>query len=117
MTTANESGAVSIDFTWAEEWLVHHVVLDTMGLAAKEPTPRADDPPWRVVRILEAIEEGQYAFTLFELDFIRDACRAYANNLEGHTDDHEQAEAIIDQVSRAIEGAGRPVSPATNADR
>lgn len=107
MTATNQTDAVSIDFTLEEQWVVHHVVLDTIGLARKDPAPKSEDPPWRVIRILEALEDGHYSFTLFELDFLRDACRVYANGLDEASADAAIAETVIGRISRAIEHGGR----------
>lgn len=106
MTTPTDSRPVSIELSRAEQWVVHHVLLDSVGLARTG----AEDPPECVLDILEKLESGDHAFTPFELDHIRYACDVYIHAPATPERDRGIATAVVDRVDDAL-GEGDVPAP------
>lgn len=79
-----------------ERWVMHSVLLDHVELASANGAAPAD------VRceldVLEALENGDSAFTTTELDRIRLRIAAYARAFDSPDRDRAVARAIVDRL-------------------
>lgn len=88
-----------VELSRAEQWVVHHVLLESLGLADGErcrPT-EADDLPQPSLAILEKLEDGTFAFTSEELGFLQRACSDHARST-GATADRNLASSVADRI-------------------
>ena len=83
-----------------EAWLVHHVLLESLGLAG--PGGEARTPTPCELRILEQLENGPPVFTPIELDHIRHACGSYSRAKHAPASDRDLAAAVLDRIDAAI---------------
>lgn len=79
-----------------ERWIVHTVLLDYVELAAAagaEATELACE-----LGVLQALEDGDSAFTVHELDRVRHEVAAYSRALDTPDRDRETARALVDRL-------------------
>lgn len=91
---------MAIDLSPAEQWVVHHVMLDSIGLARPQPTP--EEPPEWVIEILQKVEGEDHEFTPLELDHIQHECSAYARDTQTPDSDRELATAIAERIDEVL---------------
>ena len=103
MSTNTQSHHVVIDLSLAESWVVHHVLLDSIGLASGED-PSQTPPDW-VVRILRKIEADDFDFSPLELDHVCHELSKYARAEETPTADRRLARQVIDRAEDLLEDA------------
>ncbi len=85
-----------------ERWVVHHVLLNYVELASAAGTEQR-----RLsceLGMLEALEEGDSAFTATELERLRHELAAYSRALDSPERDRTVAKAIIERLD---EGTAR----------
>ena len=99
MTT--ETRPVQIDLHRAEQWVIHHVMLDSIGIARARASPV--EPPECVLEILRKLEAENQAFTPLELDHIRHACGAYGHANDTPDIDRQLASGIVDQITEMLD--------------
>lgn len=99
MTTRN-SQPIRLELSRAEEWLVHTVMLDGLGLAGPGSDSRTPTPC--ELRILEQLENGPPVFTPIELDHIRHACGSYSRAKDVPTGDRDLAADILHRIDDAF---------------
>lgn len=88
----------SVELSRAEQWVVHHVLLDALGLADGDPDGTVDDhESQRSLAVIEKLESGSFEFTPAELTLLRRACGAHARNTEA-TADRNLATAVANRV-------------------
>ncbi|MDH5020299.1 DUF7853 family protein [Halobacterium rubrum] len=90
-----------LDFAPAKQWAIHSAVLDYVEDALED-----DDSPGPVVElvILEKIEAGDYRFTAFEYDRLRDILADYADSEETPDVDRNPANAVVDRIDHQCPG-------------
>lgn len=98
--TINDAGLTRIELSRAEQWVVHHLMLDSIGLAAADSTP--EEPPKYVIRILQNLETGANEFTPLELDHIRYACSSYTRGNDIPEAERKVAASVIRQIDAAL---------------
>lgn len=79
-----------------QRWVVHAVLLNHVELASSagtEPAELACE-----LGILEALEAGDSAFTVSELDRIRHEVAAHARALDTPERDHDVAESLVTRI-------------------
>lgn len=80
-----------------ERWIVHSVLLDYVELAG---AAGAEAPDLACeLAVLEAIEDGDSAFTAGELDRVRSELAAYARALDSPERDRATAEALVERLT------------------
>lgn len=105
MPVSDPSGSTVIELSRAEQWVVHHVLLESIGLADGEPGDPTDstDLPQRSLAVLEKLEAGSFEFTLDELTFIRRACDRHASTTRA-TADKNLASSVADRIESTVHG-------------
>lgn len=107
MPISDPTGTTVVELSRAEQWVVHHVLLDAIGLAAgdvDEAIEDADDAGPSLGAI-EKLESGSFQFTADELAFIRRACGAHASATEAVADRNlassvaERIDLVLDDVT------------------
>lgn len=103
MPVSDPSRSTTIELSRAEQWVVHHVMLETIGLADGEPSGPSDatDLPVRSLAVLEKLEAGAFELTPDELGFLRRACDRHARTTPA-TADRNLASAVADRIDCAI---------------
>lgn len=92
----SDSRLVPVPLSREERWVVHTVLLDYVELASgagAEPTELACE-----LGVLEALEDGDSAFTVHELDRIRHEVAAYARALDTPERDRTAAGPLVDRL-------------------
>ncbi len=109
MTVPRYTGAVALPLPRDARWVVHHLMLDTLGLARAEADP-VQNPPQPVVSVLEKLESDEQFFTPFELDQIRYACKAYTLDADAPRDDRDCAQAVVRRIDEVLDDVPRTAS-------
>ena len=107
MTASTDVSPVSLDLSRPEQWIVHHVMLDSIGLGPGDDD--LTDPPACVLAVIGKLESDDHEFTPLELDHIGYACGAYARREGTPEVDRELAATIVARVDEALEGTTAPV--------
>lgn len=99
MSESDRSSATEVELSSAEQWVVHHVLLDALGLADGERSDpeNRDPPPEPAIRALEKLEDGAFEFTLAELAVLRRACSDHARNTNAVAD-RNLASAVAERI-------------------
>lgn len=105
MPVSDPSRSTVVELSRAEQWVVHHVLLETIGLADGEPSDPAESPdlPQRSLTVLEKLEAGTFEFTADELQFLRRACDRHARATAA-TADRNLASSVADRIESATGG-------------
>lgn len=103
MPVSDPSRPTVVELSRAEQWVVHHVILETIGLADGEPNEptESSDLPQRSLAVLEKLESGRFEFTADELDFLRRACDRHAR-VTSATADRNLASSVADRIETVI---------------
>lgn len=99
MPVTDPTTVTTIDLSRAEQWVLHHVMLDTIETRNDHAGGGSLDP---AIRVLEKLETGEFAFTRTELECIRRSCRTHAQTTEAAAD-RNLATAITDRIELALE--------------
>jgi hypothetical protein len=93
--TTRDGQPVRLELSRAEAWLVHHVMLDSLGLAG--PRGEARTPTPCELRILEQLEDGPPLFT--------PSCRSSTDLPETFTGTcvHTGSEVVLDDGEHTVE--------------
>lgn len=104
MPISDPTGSTIVELSRAEQWVVHHVLLSSVGLADGEPEPEEidNDVIERNVEVLEKVEAGRFQFTPSELALIKEACGDHARSTHA-TADRNLASAVADRIQTRIE--------------
>lgn len=86
------------EFTLKEQWAIHQAFLDYVDAAASEDTDLPQ--PTVEVSILEKVEDGDLAFTAFELDRIRYECDHHAESPYALEIDQAPARTVVEKIDR-----------------
>lgn len=105
MPVSDPSRSTVVELSRAEQWVVHHVLLETIGLADGELSEPSDpdELPQRNLAVLEKLEAGQFEFTADELVFLRRACDRHAR-VTPATADRNLASSVADRIETATRG-------------
>ncbi|MDZ7701999.1 MAG: hypothetical protein U5J98_07970 [Halobacteriales archaeon] len=97
MSVECESGRlVPLPLDREERWIVHSVLLDFVELASAAGT---DAPDLSCeLAVLEALEDGDSAFTVGELERVRYELAACARALDSPERDRSTAEALVERL-------------------
>jgi hypothetical protein len=95
-----------LSLTPEEQWVVHSALLDYVEVARREDTELP--APSVELTILERIEDGEWAFTAFELDRLRYECAHHAESQYAPEADREHARSVVEKIDRQCSaGLGR----------
>ena len=93
---SNAAPVVELDLSHEQQWAVHAAVLDYAETALREDT---DLPaPTVELRLLGQIEEGEFAFTDYELDRLRERLHQHAAGDDTAGFDREAARAVVAEI-------------------
>lgn len=103
MPVSDPTGTTVVELSRAEQWVVHHVLLDSIGLAdgQREHGAEDDELPESCLAMIEKLEEGSFAFTGEELSFLRRACQDHARATRA-TADRNLASSVADRIEMAV---------------
>lgn len=106
MSIIDSTATASVELSRAEQWVVHHVLLDTLGLANGERDGSIDsvDETRKSLEVIDKLENGSFEFTSAELTFLRRVCGAHARDT-GATADRNLATAVADRVDSILKDA------------
>lgn len=92
-----------VQLSSAEQWVVHHVILDSLGLADGKQTGAIEvaDPPKLSLSILDKLENGSFEFTPEELRLLQRTCHNHAN-LTQATADKNLASSVADRIDAVM---------------
>jgi hypothetical protein len=97
-TTHQTTTAQPVEFSRAEEWVVHHVMLDQLTGADAD-----EEQPWWALGIASKLEAGMLAFTPFEAWRLRRDLRAYASDRCTPDEDAQLAEAVVERIDERFD--------------
>lgn len=108
MSVIDSKATTTVELSRAEQWVVHHVLLDVLGLADGDPHDPADpaDETQQSLEVIEKLESGSFEFTPAELSFIRRACGDHARTTRA-TADRNLASAVANRVDVELREASR----------
>lgn len=106
MPVTDPSATAAIELSRAEQWVLHHVLLDAIGLADGRRRARSDLEAEPYLDAIEKLEAGRFEFTVAELERIRRACDAHARTTELAAD-RNLAAAVANRASATVEGRHR----------
>ena len=103
MPVSDPTGTTVVELSRAEQWVVHHVLLESLGLADGERCRQgnAEEPTGPSLGILEKLEDGSFAFNGEELSFLRRACSDHARSTRAAAD-RNLASSVADRIDSAI---------------
>ena len=113
MSTNTQSHHVVIEMSLAESWVVHHVLLDSIGLASGED-PNKTPPDW-VVRILRKVEAEEFDFSTLELDHVCHELSKYACAEDTPAADRRLARQVISRAEELLEDSDLDVPGSASA--
>lgn len=104
MPVSDPTGTTVVELSRAEQWVVHHVLLDAIGLAAGDVDEAVDDAddPGASLAAIEKLESGSFQFTSDELAFIRRACGAHARATDAVAD-RNLASSVAERIDHVLE--------------
>lgn len=99
MPLSDPTGSTVVELSRAEQWVVHHVLLQSIGLAEGERADAAPDDETlsRNIAVLEKVEAGDFAFTPKELALLKRACGEHAEHT-GAAADRNLASAVAKRI-------------------
>ncbi len=100
-TTAKTSLALSR----AEQWTLHHVLLDRIEREAAEPGVK---PPVAVFHAFAALDAGEIAFTQPELETIQSVLAEYHYSTDWWEIERAQLETLLYEVTQARQTTSHP---------
>jgi hypothetical protein len=93
----------SLSPTPAEQWTLHHVLLDRLG---EDPTVSTEgDAPAELRRAFETLDAGERRFTLAQLEAIRDVLATYHHSTTWWVVERPRLESLLSLVTTRIERA------------
>jgi hypothetical protein len=96
----------SLSPTPAEQWTLHHVLLDWLGGGHGTPAAATDRDPTAtntaVRRAFETLDAGEESYTRAQLAAMRDVLAAYHHDTAWETE-RPRLEALLHRVSAALE--------------
>lgn len=102
----------AIEPSRAEQWVLHHVVLDRLELADFD-----DPPPIEGYRTFEKLEAGTYTFTWRERCWLCAELGRYVEARHTPERDRSLARAVLDRLrTTMLDGAGRAVGAPAPAE-
>ena len=103
MPVTDPTGTTVVDLSRAEQWVVHHVLLDSIGLADGEVADgdQPSDHAESSLAAIEKLEAGSFEFTPSELAFIRRACGDHARSTEA-TADRNLASSVAERIETVL---------------
>ena len=104
MPVSDPTGTTVVELSRAEQWVVHHVLLDDIGLAAGDVDEALDDREGGgpSLAAIEKLEAGSFQFSPAELDFIRRACGEHARATDAVAD-RNLASAVAERIDLVLE--------------
>ncbi len=99
---AERAITTDLQFSLAERWLLHAVMLDRLGYGPSDGdvTPAVGD-----LAILEKLEHPQPQFSERELKHLRRACLDWTDRAETHARDRSLAIDIVESINRILHSA------------
>lgn len=94
----NPAPVSEFEFTLEEQWAIHQAFLDYVEVAVRDDTNLPQ--PTVELSILEKIEDGDLAFTAFELERLRYECDYHANSEYAPDLDREPARSVVGKIDR-----------------
>lgn len=103
MPVSDPTGTSAVELSRAEQWVVHHVLLDGLGLAEGGKTgpvaPTVDED--RSLAAIRKLESGSFRFTAEELATIQEACKDHAAET-GAAADRNLATAVSERIDEVL---------------
>jgi hypothetical protein len=96
-TTTGGTDRKRVELTPAEQWVLHHLMLEQLDRAREE----YDSTPWWAVDVVEKLERGELSFSTFEAWRLRRDLERYLE--EGPDRDAEEVESILTVLERSFE--------------
>lgn len=102
MPVTDPSATATVELSRAEQWVLHHVLLDAIGLADGQGGGQVGATEQTYFDAIRRLEEGTTEFTLCQPERIRRACAAHARttNLAA---DRNLAAAVADRIAANFE--------------
>ena len=99
MPISDPTGSTVVELSRAEQWVVHHVLLDSIGLAdgATDDRDPDDETLSRNLAVIEKLEAGDFEFTPAELSLLKRACGNHAAQT-GAVADRNLAAAVAQRI-------------------
>lgn len=99
MSVGANTPTAEVEFTLKEQWAIHQAFLDHIRAAEREDTDLPQ--PTIEITILEKIENGDFAFTAFEMDRLRSECDYHATSASAPEMDRVPARAVVEKIDRS----------------
>lgn len=94
MTATTDRQEVALDLSRAQQWVLHHVLLDRIELGANAPET-VDPPSPAVYRAFDKLDHGSVRFTRRERHRLCEEVRRYAEAAETPDRDRPTAERVL----------------------
>lgn len=110
MPTTDQAATLTLRLSRAEEWVVHHVVLDALRLVEDETDNESDEEAVLTNgrSVLQKLEGRTHQFTPGELALIHRTCSNHAK-LTSEASDRNLAGAVTDRIETVLADADRTV--------
>jgi hypothetical protein len=99
----NTAPVTEFEFTLEEQWAIHQAFLDYVTVALRDDTDLPQ--PSVEITVLEKIEDGDFAFTAFELERLRYECDLHATSEYAPEIDREPARTVVDKIDRRCQAS------------
>lgn len=99
----NAAPATEFELSRDEQWVLHAAFLDYVKVATREDTELAQ--PTIELEILERLETGEFAFTVFEQDRIRYELTHHIDSEHAPDRDLDPARSVIEKIDRRCPAA------------
>lgn len=90
--------AQPVEFSLAEEWVIHSVMLDQLT-----GDPDADDQPWWALGIASKLESGVQLLSPFEAWRLRRDLAAYADEPDTPAEDATLASDVVQRIDERFD--------------
>jgi len=97
--------AQPVEFSRAEEWVIHSVMLDHLTGESTD-----DDQPWWALGIASKLESGVHLLSTFEAWRLRRDLREYATDAETPPEDAELAESVVETIDARFDAPPRAIT-------
>jgi hypothetical protein len=92
-----------VELSRAEQWTLHHVLLDRLADAEADADGREGEPPSELRRAFERLDRGETTFTRAQLEQLQTVLARYHHRSSWWLVERPRLEALLDSVSTALD--------------
>lgn len=101
---SREPRSITLSLSPADQWTLHHVLLDRIEQESTAEDPaNIDPPPVAVFQSFEMLDSGERDFTITQLEAIRTVLGEYHHSTTWWELERSQLEQLLHHVSELVE--------------